>query len=74
MLFDPKELEQKIPYKNNHFLIEPFGIYNFFRVLIETGETPKELKEQMFTSREAAKTAVGNYIHRMTTAKPKKED
>lgn len=71
MFFEPKELEQKIPYKNNNFIIEPFGIHNFFRVRMELGETPKELKEQMFTSRMAAETAIKGYTNRVT--KPSNE-
>ncbi len=68
MFFDPKELEQRVPYQNNAFIIEPFGIYNFFRVRIETGETPKELKENIFTTRMQAETAIKNYVNRI---KPK---
>ena len=66
---DTKDQEQKVPYKNNNFLIEPFGIYNFFRVRMELGETPKELSEQMFTNRTVAEVAINNYVNKNTKAK-----
>ena len=73
MFFDPKDLEQKIPYKNNHLIIEPFGIYNHFRIRMELGETPKELKDQTFTSRRAAETAIKSYVNRVVKPSKKEE-
>ncbi len=71
MFFDQKDLEQRIEYKNNAFIIEPFGVHNFFRVRIETGETPKELRENMFTNRRQAETAIVNYISKQQLKAPK---
>jgi hypothetical protein len=68
---DVNEEIEKIPYKNNFLIIEPFGVYSFFRVRMELGETPKYLKDQMFTTRTAAKTEINKYISANT--KPKLE-
>lgn len=65
---------EKVPYKSNFLIIEPFGVYGFFRVRMELGETPKYLKEQQFTTRTAAKKEIVNYISANTKeTKPKKE-
>jgi hypothetical protein len=54
---------EKVPYKDNFFLIEPFTVYNFFRVRMERGSTPKKLEDQMFTNRRAARIAIDGYIN-----------
>jgi hypothetical protein len=56
---------EKVPYKDNFFLVEPFTVYNFFRVRMERGSTPKILEDQMFTNRRQAKIAIDNYISSM---------
>lgn len=61
-----EETKVSIPYKDNFFDISKFGIYDFYRVSIRTGETPASLKEQSFTNLAYAETAVNNYIHKMT--------
>lgn len=58
---------EKVPYKDNFFLIEPFTVYNFFRVRLERGTTPKVLEDQMFTNRRQARIAIDNYINSMNT-------
>lgn len=64
-MFEQKEIVT-VPYKDNHFKIEPFGEYGFLKVRLERGETPLELKDQSFTTLMVAQTAVGNYITKNT--------
>ena len=61
-MFWPTEELEKIPYKNNFFIIEPFSQHHLFRVRLERGETPKEFHDKSYTSVEKAKSAVTLFV------------